>query len=83
MKTTTMRTNMPTTAPTQISIIKETKPFPLPPNFSTNGALAGDMTGLRDGALAGDMTDLRDGALAGDMTDLRELKLELKVQEFK
>jgi hypothetical protein len=46
MKTTTMRTNMPTTAPTQISIIKETEPF-------------------------------------GDMTDLRELKLELKVQEYK
>jgi hypothetical protein len=48
MKTTTMRTNMPTTAPTQISIIKETEPFPLPPNSCTNGALAGDMTDLRE-----------------------------------
>jgi hypothetical protein len=56
MQATTMRTSMPTTAPTQISIIE---PFPLPPNFCTNGALA------------------------GDMTDLRELKLELKVQEYK
>jgi hypothetical protein len=47
MKTTTMRTNVLTTAPTVIPIIAEATPL-LSSKLYTNGALAVDVTDLRE-----------------------------------